>query len=152
MIALDLSEQRLRFCRDKWNISHTIGAEKGALETVCELTNGDLPTIVFDATGHPASMNGAFEFVAPGGRLIFVGLHPREVTFSDPDFHRKELTLLATRNALPRDFTNIIGWIENGEIDTAPWITHRAPLAEVPALFESWTRPATGVLKAVIEI
>lgn len=152
VIALDLSEKRLQFCRDHWNIEHTVGAGEGALETVRELTNGDLPTAVFDATGHPASMNGAFEFVAPGGRLVFVGLHQGEVTFSDSAFHRKEMTLLATRNALPVDFSNIIGWIENGEIDTAPWITHRAPLGEVPAMFESWTRPETGVLKAVIEI
>ena len=152
VIALDLSETRLQFCRDNWKIEHTVQAGENALETVRELTGGDLPTAVFDATGHPASMNGAFEFVAPGGRLVFVGLHQGEVTFSDPAFHRKELTLLATRNALPVDFGNIIGWIENGEIDTAPWITHRASLNQVPSLFESWTLPETGVLKAVIEI
>ena len=152
VIALDLSEQRLRFCRDRWNIEHTVAAGEGALQRVHELTRGDWPTAVFDATGHPASMNGAFEFVAPGGRLVLVGLHPGQVTFSDPPFHRKEMTLLATRNALPGEFQQIIGWIETGEINSAPWITHRAPMGEVPALFESWTRPETGVLKAIIEV
>ena len=152
VIALDLSEKRLQFCRESWGIEHTIEAGADALEAVRELTGGDLPTAVFDATGHPASMQGAFEFVAAGGRLVFVGLFQGEVSFFDPDFHRKEITLLATRNALPQDFENIIGWIENGEIDTAPWITHRAPLDEIPALFQSWTQPESGVLKAVIEI
>ncbi len=97
-------------------------------------------------------MKGAFDFVAPSGRLVFVGLFQGEVSFFDPDFHKKELTLLATRNALPVDFQNIIGWMEHGEIDTAPWITHCASLDDVPALFESWTKPETGVLKAVIEL
>ena len=152
VIALDLSETRLQFCREQWQIEHTIGAGADALETVRELTGGDLPTAVFDATGHAASMNGAFEFVAPGGRLVFVGLHQGQVSFSDPLFHRRELTILATRNALPGEFRAIIGWIENGEINTAPWITHRARIEQVPALFESWTQPASGVLKAVIEI
>ena len=152
VIALDLSQKRLQFCREVWKVPHTVQADENALETIRELTNGDLPTAVFDATGHPASMKGAFDFVAPSGRLIFVGLFQGEVAFFDPDFHKKEMTLLATRNALPQDFANIIGWMERGEIDTQPWLTHRAPLAEVPTLFESWTRPETGVLKAVIEV
>lgn len=133
-------------------MAHTVEAGENALETIRELTGGDFPTAVFDATGHPASMKGAFEFVAPSGRLVFVGLFQGEVSFFDPDFHRKEMTLLATRNALPIDFQNIIRWAEHGEIDTSPWITHRAPLAAVPERFESWTKPQTGVLKAVIEI
>ncbi len=152
VIALDFNAERLQFCREKWGIAYTVQAGETALEEIRAITNGDLPTVVLDATGHPASMNGAFNFVAPGGRLVFVGLHQGDVSFFDPDFHRKEITLLATRNALPIDFTNIIRWIENGEIDTSPWITHRAPIDEIPQLFESWTKPQTGVLKAVIEI
>jgi threonine dehydrogenase-like Zn-dependent dehydrogenase len=90
--------------------------------------------------------------VAPGGRLVFVGLFPGSVSFSDPDFHRKEMTLLATRNALPADFRHIIGLMQDGMIDTAPWITHRAPITDVPGTFESWTKPENGVLKAVISL
>ncbi len=152
VIALDVNESRLQFCRDVWGIEHTIVASEATLEELQALTDGDLPTAVFDATGHPASMKGAFEFVAPGGRLVFIGLFQGDVSFFDPDFHRKEMTLLATRNALPQDFKNILGWIENGEIDTSPWITHRAPLDEVLATFESWTKPQSGVLKALIEL
>ncbi|RYX83127.1 zinc-binding alcohol dehydrogenase family protein [bacterium] len=152
VIALDVNAERLQFCREVWNIEHTIVVSDATLEELRALTDGDLPTVVFDATGHPASMKGAFEFVAPGGRLVFVGLFQGEVSFFDPDFHRKEMTLLATRNALPQDFKNILGWMENGEIDTSPWITHRAPLHEVPETFESWTNPRNGVLKAMIEL
>ena len=152
VIALDVNPNRLQFCRDRWNVSHTVLGDQNALEAVRELTSGDLPTTVFDATGHRDSMNGAFDFVAHGGKLVFVGLHRGEVSFSDPDFHRRELTVLASRNALPQDFKNITGWMENGEIQTANWISHRAKLAEVPSLFASWTRPESGVLKAMIEI
>lgn len=152
VIALDTNTQRLQFCREVWGVSHTVLAGETAWEEVRALTDADLPTAVFDATGHPASMKSAFDFVAPGGRLVFVGLFQGEVSFFDPDFHKKEMTLLATRNALPLDFQNIIGWMEKGEMSSAPWITHRAPMSEVAALFESWTTPESGVLKAVIEI
>ena len=95
-------------------------------------------------------MKNAFNYPAHGGRLVFIGLFPGEVTFDDPNFHRRELTLMASRNAAPEDFGRIIQAIEDGRIDTRPWITHRAEANEVPGLFESWTMPETGVLKAVI--
>ena len=111
-----------------------------------------MPTIVFDATGHPDSMSKAFQYVAPGGKFVFVGLYQGDYTFNDPDFHRRELTLLATRNSTPQDFRNIIALMENGIIDTTPWITHRAAFDEMPNQFPSWLIPETGVIKAVIDL
>lgn len=152
VIALDQSESRLRFCRESWRIEATVMAGEGALETIRDLTSGDLPTTVLDATGHPLSMQRAFDFVAPGGKLVFVGLFQGEVSFFDPDFHRREMTLLATRNALPADFEQILALLQSGALDTGAWITHRAPLEDVPDQFQDWTDPQNGVLKAMIEI
>ena len=105
------------------------------LDSLKRLTDDELPTVVFDATGNPASMMGVFNLPAHGGRLVFVGLFLGDVTFDDPNFHRRELTLYASRNALPEDFGRILGLLESGEVDTTPWITHRAPLGEVPEEF-----------------
>jgi threonine dehydrogenase-like Zn-dependent dehydrogenase len=113
---------------------------------------GDLPTAIFDATGNGRSMASAFEYPANGGRLIFVGLFQGEVTFNDPNFHRRELTILASRNARPDDFSRIISLIEAKRIDTSPWITHRARLSDVVTEFPLWTKPETGVIKAMIEV
>ena len=66
--------------------------------------------------------------------------------------HRRELDILASRNALSRDFTRIIKLIEDGDIDTKPWITHRTSFEEMIGNFESYTRPETGVIKAVVEV
>ena len=81
-----------------------------------------------------------------------MGLFQGDVTFNDPNFHRRELTLLASRNALPADFGRIIGQIETGRIDTTPWITHRADFADAVDLFPAWVKPETGVIKAMIEL
>jgi threonine dehydrogenase-like Zn-dependent dehydrogenase len=81
--------------------------------------------VVFDATGSVHSMCRAFEFLGHAGRLVFVGIVPDAVSFSDPLFHRREMSVLASRNALPRDFRRIIGLIEQGRLDTRPWIRHR---------------------------
>ncbi|HEY8990846.1 MAG TPA: zinc-binding alcohol dehydrogenase family protein [Luteolibacter sp.] len=150
-IVVDINDQRLEFCQQQLGVQHAInGQREDVLERLLEITNGDLPTAVFDATGNPTSMKNAFNYPAHGGRLVFIGLFPGEVPFDDPNFHRRELTLMASRNSAPEDFGRIIKAIEEGRIDTRPWITHRAEADEVPALFESWTMPETGVLKAII--
>ena len=151
VLVMDMNPARLDFCRQHLGIVDAIAANDTALEAVKERTGGDLPTAVFDATGNSNSMHNAFNFVAPGGKLIFVGLFLGDVTFYDPDFHRREMTLLATRNSTGDDFRRIIGLMETGKIDTAPWITHRADCADLLAHFPDWIKPESGVIKAVVE-
>jgi 2-desacetyl-2-hydroxyethyl bacteriochlorophyllide A dehydrogenase len=155
VIVIDVNAQRLAFCHERLGIppADLLDATGGDVAgRLAGLTGGDLPTAVFDATGNAASMVAAFVLPAHGGRLVFVGLFSGDVTFNDPNFHRRELTLLASRNALPEDFDEVLRLVESGRIDTAPWITHRAPLAEVPAQFAGWTDPAAGVLKAMVHV
>jgi 2-desacetyl-2-hydroxyethyl bacteriochlorophyllide A dehydrogenase len=153
VIVLDINAQRLEFCRSRLGVPYTIDASRENAPAVLNgITAGDLPTAVFDATGNGHSMAGAFAYPANSGRLIFVGLFQGDVTFNDPDFHRRELTILASRNARPDDFSRIISLIEAKRIDTSPWITHRAHLSQVAAEFPLWTKPETGVIKAMIEV
>jgi threonine dehydrogenase-like Zn-dependent dehydrogenase len=104
VIVMDMNDNRLQFCREHLGIEYSIGATDGAVAQLQELTNGEMPIAVFDATGNRESMQAAFSFPAHGGRLVFVGLFQGEVTFDDPNFHRRELTLLSSRNATPDDF------------------------------------------------
>ena len=153
VIVLDVNPARLEFCQKQLGVAHAInGAREPVLETLMRITGGDLPTAVFDASGNPQSMAATFNYQAPGGRIMFVGLFQGDVTFNDPNFHKREISLLASRNALPADFTRIIRLIENGRIDTTPWITHRAEFAEVTEEVPRWTQPATGVVKAMINV
>ena len=153
VIVLDLNPERLEFCRVRLGAPYLINAiVEDPLRALKQITSGDLPTAVFDVTGNPKSMMSAFEYPANGGRLTFVGLFPGDVTFNDPNFHRRELTVLSSRNARSEDFSRIIRLVENARIDTSPWITHRASFADAVTEFPRWTKPETGVLKAMIEV
>ena len=156
VIAVDPNAQRLAFCRERLGFSKDATLDPTVYPDVAkrlaELTQGDLPTAVFDATGNASSMAASFNYPSHGGRLVFVGLFTGDVTFNDPNFHRRELTLLASRNSRPEDFRHIIAWVESGQVDTTPWITHRATLREVPDEFATWVNPGAGVLKAMITI
>jgi 2-desacetyl-2-hydroxyethyl bacteriochlorophyllide A dehydrogenase len=150
VIALDVNSERLSFCREKLHVEETVFGGDAAADQVRAITGGDMATAVFDATGNAESMKGAFQYVASSGRLVFVGLVLSDITFYDPDFHRKEITLLATRNSTGRDFKRIIALLESGKIDTSPWITHRSSAAEMPEAFPTWLDPASGIIKAVV--
>lgn len=107
-------------------------------------------TAVFDATGNATAMEASFDLVANGGRLVFVGLVRARVSFDDPEFHRREITVFASRNSC-QEFPRIISMIEAGHIDTTPWITDRMELSEVPHLFAGLrTRP--NLVKAMITV
>jgi threonine dehydrogenase-like Zn-dependent dehydrogenase len=148
--VMDVSDSRLQFCREHFADIAVLKPGPGA-EAELKRIGGDLPTCVIDATGNQQSMMGSFALPANGGRIVFVGLFQGDVTFNDPNFHRRELTVLASRNALPATFRDVVHLIEDGAIDTRPWITHRLKLADVPSAFPRDIAGNPAVLKAMIE-
>ena len=152
IIVLEVVASRLDFCRRVMGVQHTVQPSEKLEQDLRDLPDGHLPDVVIDATGNSGSMSNAFGLIAHAGRLVFVGITTDEVKFRHPTFHRPEGTLLYSRNALSRGFSRIIDLIEAGKIDTNPWITHRARFEELIDVFPSYTRPETGVIKAVVAV
>jgi 2-desacetyl-2-hydroxyethyl bacteriochlorophyllide A dehydrogenase len=150
--VMDLDQDRLAFCRARVGIERTLSPAAGDTVAAAREVFGELPLVVFDATGHRGSMERAFTLAAHGGTVMFVGLVQDDITFRDPEFHRRELTLLASRNALPADVAHVIAALEAGEVDVRSWVTHRATLEDVPRVLPEWASPETGVVKAMIDV
>ena len=149
VIVLDMNENRLSFCASNYNVQTVLKTfENFDLTQHLE----EKPTVIFDATGNPNSMNSTVTMVSNGGKIIFVGLHQHNIEIKDTDFHRREITLFASRNALPNDFSYIIEKIELGVINTSKWITHRAVFGDLEGQFEDWLDPRSQVIKAVVEL
>lgn len=151
---MDLSQDRLDFCRSNYGIQcGIIPNEDGSdLEDVNTFTQGNGFPLVIDATGHQGSMSGALKYIAPTGRLVYVGITNQDLVFPHVAMHKPEATILASRNALPKDFPYIIDLIERGVINTKPWITRRMAFEDVPAQFPELTSPAPGTIKTVINM
>lgn len=152
--VMDMVPSRLEFCRQKYGIAHTVmfAGDGSEYEQLRQITDGDFYTIVTDATGNRHSMSSALKYVAHTGTLVYVGITTDEVSFPHPALHRPEMTIKGSRNALPTDFRRIIKLIEEGTVDTTPWITHRTTFDRMIDEFELFTRPETGVIKAVVEV
>jgi len=151
-ILMVVAPQRVEFAKRVMGADVGVVASEGLERELREVTGGDLPDVVIDATGNAKSMSSAFGYVAPTGRLVFVGITMGEVVFKHPVFHRPEGTLLCSRNALPGDFGRIIGLIGEGRINTAPWITHQVGVDELIGEFVKFTKPETGVIKAMVRM
>jgi 2-desacetyl-2-hydroxyethyl bacteriochlorophyllide A dehydrogenase len=152
IIVMDINDERLKFAQENFQIEAVIKVSENSLDELNELTNNELPITVFDVTGNQRSMNNAFNLVAAGGQIIFVGLFQGEVTFNDPNAHKREITLHRSRNATGDDFRNVISLMESGEVNIEPWITHRVLFDDVTNQFESWLDPQSKFIKAVIEV
>lgn len=152
--VMDMNQTRLDFVRSNYGIENTIlfKGDGSELQQMEALTNGSMYQVVTDATGNQHSMSAALGYVAFTGKLVYVGITTEEVHFRHPILHRPEASILASRNALPPDFSRIIGLIEAGVIQTDPWITHRTTFNQVADDFENLIRPETGVIKAIIEV
>jgi len=152
-IVLDLVPERLEFVRANLDVTDVVAGDSHALERLGALTNGALADVVVDATGSNIAMAKALEYAAFGGRVVYVGITQQELSFRHaPVMHRRELTLLASRNALPGDFTRTIQLIAERRIDTRPWITHRAPFAEAAQRVPDWAQPESRVIKGIITL
>src|SRR5690606_9005193 len=124
--VLEISAQRRAFCETHLPGVRVAAPGAAPADTARDLFQGELPTAGFDATGNAQSMVAAFGLGANGGRLTFVGLVQSALTFHDPEFHRREMTLLSSRNATSEDFAAVIAALESGQVNLAPWITHHA--------------------------
>ena len=153
VVVMDFNKNRLNFAQSQLKADQIICPDKDfSPEKLREILNGDLPDAIFDATGNKASMENSFNFLCSGGKLIFVGLFIGDIQFNDPLFHKNEITLMATRNALPNEFKKIIQLMEKKKIDINQWITHSCNFDEFPNTIGNWIDPEQMVIKGLISL
>jgi len=153
VIAMDTSDARLDFC--KRNVKGVVGinpVRENVMERLREITNNDMPTVLFDATGNLKAINSSFHYMAHGARFILVGLQKENISFSHPEFHKREATLMSSRNATRADFEHVLHCIKTKQVDPALYITNRVQFDEIKEQFAGWLDPKNGVIKAMAEI
>lgn len=149
VIAIDMNEERLAYAKDKIGVDYVVKAGETAVKEVSDITNGELATAVFDASGNKYALEACPDYMSHGGRFILVGLSKGELTYTHPKVHAKEMTLMCSRNATAEDFEHVISVLD--QFPTDSFITHNVPYTEMIANFDSWLKPETGVIKATVD-
>lgn len=149
--ALDTRRDRLGFATTHLGVEAAVPVGDGDEAELARLTDGEFFDAVFDATGNAKAMERGFRFIAHGGRYVLVSIVQGAIAFSDPDFHKREATLLSSRNATTEDFETVLAAMRAGHVPDVSFATHRLALADVPTAFERLLDPAEGVIKAIVE-
>lgn len=153
VIALDVNETRLKFCRDHLGVHYAVNpASENAVETIKSITGDDMASVVIDATGNLKAINGGINYLAHGGRYVLIGLQKEAFSFSHPEFHKRESTLMSSRNATRDDFEFVIECMKTGKVHAENYITHRVGFGQLKDEFSQWLDPASGVIKAIVEM
>ncbi|MBS7699814.1 MULTISPECIES: zinc-binding alcohol dehydrogenase family protein [unclassified Chelatococcus] len=108
--------------------------------------------VVFDATGNARSIMSGFSFVAHGGTYVLVSVVKDDITFSDPEFHKREMSLIGSRNATAADFEHVIASIGSGAVPLDALATHETTLDTVVTDLPRWAREKEGLIKALVRI
>jgi 2-desacetyl-2-hydroxyethyl bacteriochlorophyllide A dehydrogenase len=152
IIVTDLNRHRLEFCKNILGISNIIYAgNSNMIEQLSEITKGDMPTIVIDASGNRKAIHSGLNYLAHGGRYILIGLQKEDILFSHPAFHKKEATLMSSRNATREDFEYVIQNMVNRQVNPRSFITNRVTFKEAAAGFPDWLNSSSHVIKVVVE-
>ena len=149
---MDREERRLDVASTLFTCTTGILAGDWAASAIAERTQGEGFDIVFDATGSRQSIEDAFGYVANGGRYVLVSVVKGQIAFTDADFHRKEISLMGSRNATLEDFSRVLAAMAEGHVPPARWITHRTNLRDAVEDLPRWATDRAGLIKAVIEI
>jgi 2-desacetyl-2-hydroxyethyl bacteriochlorophyllide A dehydrogenase len=149
VVCVDVQADRLSFACDRMHLGAPMIADDKLAKNLQDHF-GQLPSAIIDATGNSASMKATFDLAEHGARIVFLGLFIGEMTFDDPNFHRRELTLMASRAGLTGTFREVIRLMEKGRIDVLPLITHRFAFANTAERLPSLHRE-TGLVKAMID-
>ena len=152
VIVLDVNEGRLQFCKESLHFEHILNGKEEALVQLLKITSGDMPVVVFDATGNRQAIEQAFSYMAHTGRYVLVGLQKEHIGFSHPEFHKREGTLMSSRNATKADFEYVINMIRQKRINPAAYVTQRIKFDNAATEFKSLFEPDTHVCKAIIEM
>jgi 2-desacetyl-2-hydroxyethyl bacteriochlorophyllide A dehydrogenase len=152
IVLADTRAPRLAYARDHLGFAEGVVADDALGATLAEMTSGEMFDHVFDATGNIHAMRAGLNWVAHGGSYTLVGVCKDDLVFPDPEFHKRETTLIASRNALSVDFDHVIASIRNGAVPTDAIRTHTLTLDDAPTRLPQLIDEADSVLKAIVTI
>jgi threonine dehydrogenase-like Zn-dependent dehydrogenase len=107
---------------------------------------------VFDATGNIGAMNAGLSHVAHGGAYVLLSVVKGDLVFPDPEFHKRECTLIASRNALHEDFRHVMEMMRAGRVPTQALATHETSFDAAVENLPRWASERGGLIKAIIRV
>lgn len=144
----DVNDARLEFPRELG--AGTMQADDDLLDRVLSRTAGEGADVVIEATGNVQAIQATIDLVAPGGRVVILGLVKKGVDVSFPglDFTRKEVNLLGSRNST-NCFPEALALLASGAVKY-PKVATKIPLWDGAEVFARLHENPAALHKGVL--
>ncbi|EHD23688.1 MULTISPECIES: zinc-binding alcohol dehydrogenase family protein [Brenneria] len=150
VVMADTSAERRRHVEKKLDIATLDPSAGGFEQALRQQFSGMLPVKVIDATGNQYAMNNSVNLIRHGGSIVFVGLFKGELSFADPDFHKKETTMMGSRNATHEDFAKVGQLMAAGKLSADMMLTHHFDFNTLGNVYETDVVKNNALIKGVI--
>ncbi|MDU7866321.1 MAG: zinc-binding alcohol dehydrogenase family protein [Pantoea sp.] len=150
VVVADTSAFRRQHVADQLGLAALNPAEEDFYTALREQFGGRLALKVIDATGSPAAMNNAVNLMRHGGTIVYVGLHKGDLVIPDSEFHKKETTLMSSRNATREDFDRVRELMASGALRAEMMLNHHLDFSTLADTFESQVINNRELIKGVI--
>jgi threonine dehydrogenase-like Zn-dependent dehydrogenase len=146
-IAIDVDDAKLDLAR-ACGAAETINSQRESLhDRLLELTGGLGPRVVVEAVGLPTTYRTAIEEACYAGRVVCIGYAKAPIELDTKQFVLKELDIVGSRNALPSDFADVVGFLEQGGFPADRVVTQTVDLAGAADALREWSERPASVTK-----
>jgi len=162
VIAIDMAQERLDAAIAHGATHAFCGSAADAKEFVAEHTEGALPDVVYDATGHYAVFPLAQRLVRDFGTLILIGdsPHPSKQHLS-PDLLTRQIKVRGTHNermppeyafwTFPRQVRLFHQYLLEGRMKADDLITHTHKPADAAQVYEGLQTDRSGTMGVMFD-
>ncbi|MFW6195298.1 MAG: zinc-binding dehydrogenase [Chloroflexota bacterium] len=153
VIAIEPLPHRLGISRLYGADEQISGTFAAATSDVQELTGGEGADVVVEAVGSPETLSHAIELARPEGQIVWFGVPQtaEAYPFNFDLFFRKRVSAYSPLGAQDEpdlaSFRQALRWIDTGEINMKPVVTHSYPLSQVAEAFETARSRQDGAVK-----
>lgn len=149
----DVAENKMNYAIETFGLDGGIlnDSPENFIKRVEEITNGNYFDVTIEAVGLPSIFQACIDAAAFGARMVQIGVGKRTHEFDFTLLQKKELNVYGSRNALKKDFLELIDLVKSGKVDLEKIVTNTYNLDEADKAFQDFSKNAASMLKVVIK-
>lgn len=149
----DVAENKMNYAIETFGLDGSIlnDSPENFIKRVEEITNGNYFDVTIEAVGLPSTFQACIDATAFGARMVQIGVGKRTHEFDFTLLQKKELNVYGSRNALKKDFLELIDLVKSGKVDLEKIVTNTYNLDEADKAFQDFSKNAASMLKVVIK-
>ncbi|MDR2391635.1 MAG: alcohol dehydrogenase catalytic domain-containing protein [Planctomycetota bacterium] len=152
VLIADIADAKLKIA-ERNGIPHCLNTGGVELaDAISQAFKGEVPDVIFDCAGSPATIHAAISAAANASRVVIVANFKEAVTFEIPSFQRREIALLSVMGTVKESTLEAVDLLHGGKMRIDGIISRRYPLDKILDAYQYVDDNPSTVMKVAIDI